>query len=157
MPNNKGFTLLEVIVAVYIVASLSVAPILSLVSASFGISQISNSKLTAVNLAQGGIETVRHLRDSSPDWNNWYGVVTNGDYLVAYDRDQLLPYEVKPLKINAAGFYNYTSGDNTPFYHKISLTKLSGDQELKVVSEVAWRERGRNYVVMVESRLWNWR
>lgn len=85
---DRGFTLIEALVAVSIVA-LAIAGPLSSASYASTAAQIANNKLTAMYLAQEGVEYVRAMRDEEyltshherdPDlsttaWNNF----ANGD------------------------------------------------------------------------------
>lgn len=153
--KSKGFSLLEVIIAVFIIG-IALSSSLAVISFTISASRISANKLIAVNLAQEGIEIVRNIRDSSADWASWHGNVEDRNYLVQYDSSALLAYEDKPLKLDSNEFYGYSSGNSTPFYRKISLNKVS-NLETKVVSEIFWSQLGKNHKVTLENRLWNWR
>lgn len=157
--KNKGFTLMEVIIAVAIVTT-ALAVLIALVSFSVSGVGPGKSKLIAVNLSQEGIEIVRNIRDSnwlsykrSPE--NWRDGLDADDYRVQYDELALLSFSDIPLKIDSEGFYQYDSGSNTPFYRKISLEHI-GNNQIKVVSEVTWQEKGRTQSVQAEERLYNW-
>jgi prepilin-type N-terminal cleavage/methylation domain-containing protein len=71
--NEKGFSLLEVIFAMAIIAS-GIISILSLFSYNLKAETNNKNKLIATYLAQEGIEVVRQIRD-----NIWFGSVGDGD------------------------------------------------------------------------------
>jgi len=150
--NQKGFSLLEVIVAVFIVA-VGLVGILTLANMSLKGASTSKMKLIASGLAQEGIEVVRDIRRSNTEWDDWYSGVSNGDYRVQYNSANLMSFSETPLKLDTnSGLYQYSSGDDSSFYRKITLTKISAD-EVKVVMEVKWPDN----TLTAEDRLWNWK
>jgi prepilin-type N-terminal cleavage/methylation domain-containing protein len=154
--SQKGFSLLEVIIAMFIIL-IGLVGILSLANMSLKNASVSKMRLIASGLAQEGIEIVRDIRRSYSDWDDWYGAVVDGDYLVQYDSTSLVPYSETPLKLDkATGLYQYSSGDDTSFYRKVTLTKISAN-EVKVVAEVKWQLKGSWHDLTVEDRLWNWK
>lgn len=154
--HQKGFTLLEVIITIFIV-SIGLIGILSLVNISLKGPALSKDRLIASGLAQESIEIVRDIRKSNMEWDNWYSAVVNNDYRVQYDTVSLAtPYSGAYLRINANGLYQYDSGPDTLFKRKVTLTKISAD-EVKVVIEVEWDTKGQTYTLTAENRLWNWK
>ena len=114
-------------------------------------------RLIASGLAQEGIEVIRDMRRTNLEWNNWYSSISDGIYRVQYDSDDLMAFSETPLKFNeTSGLYQYSSGENTPFYRKITLDKISADQ-VKVVVEIKWHSKGNWHSLTVEDRLWNWK
>lgn len=168
--KNKGFSLMEVIIAVAVIITALIAA-MTLISFSVSAITSSKSKITATNLAQEGLEIVRNIRDSnwvgpdykmrydggSEDWRNGLGL---GDpdpkqYLVQYNQPGLLDWSSTPLQIDSSGFYQYDSGTNTPFYRKIIIEYI-GNNQIKVTAEITWQEKGRSQIIQVEDRLYNW-
>ena len=152
--NKKGFTLLEMIIAVTVIL-IGLIPIMSLMyDSSFGV-RLSLSRLQAAYLAQEGLEIVRNIRDSNwlaqSSWNNNLEV---GAWETSYDQ-ALSPYQGRNLKLNNDGFYNYNSGTDTKFKRKITISK-SGNDILEVAVEVSWQEKGENYSLTVYENLYNW-
>jgi len=118
-------------------------------------------RLIASGLAQEGIESIRDIRRSNANWIDWewYSTVSTStvqNYLIQYDNDNLISFSEIPLKVNSNGFYQYDDGDNTPFYRKITLTKVSF-QEVKVEVEIKWNSKGNEHYLTVEDHLWNWK
>lgn len=159
--KEKGFTLMEIIVAMF-VFSIGLVAILGLATMSLRASTTSKLRLIAAGLAQEGMELVRDVRNSNSDWDNWewYGsraTSTSQDYLVQYDDSVLLTYAETPLKLNSGtGLYQYDSGNDTQFYRKVTLTKVSS-HEVKVLVEVKWSSQGQWHYLIAEDRLWKWR
>lgn len=153
--SKNGFSLLGVIIASFITITGLIA-ILSLANYSLSAASSSKMKLIASGLAQEGIELVRNMRESQLDWNNWYSSVISGDYRVQYNSSALMFYSDVPLMIDTAGLYQYDFGNNSPFYRKISLSKISAD-EVKVMVEIKWLGRGTWHYLIAEDRLWNWK
>jgi len=154
--KENGFSLLGVILSVFI-CSVSLVAFLSLINISLTAAELSKMRLTAAGLAQEGVEVVRNFRDHQEDWDAWYLAVANGDFRVQYNSDDFLNYAETPLKTNASGLYQYDdSGANSPFYRKVSLTKISAN-EVKVAVEIKWFAHREWRYVRVEDRLWNWR
>jgi len=158
--NKKGFSLIGVIISIFIISTGLVA-VLSLSSMSLKGSDIGEMRLIASGLAQEGVEKVRDVRRSNADWIDWewYGTIaisTVRDYIVQYNNPNLISFSETPLKIDTNGFYQYNSGDATSFYRKVTLTKVSS-QEIKVEVEIKWQSRGDSHSLAVEDHLWNWK
>ena len=163
MPNHhqKGFTLLEVIITIFIVA-VGLVGILNLVNISLKGPALSKDRLIASGLAQEGIEIVRDIRKSNIEWSDWewYGSIatsTSQSYRVQYNSTSLtIPYSGAYLKINANGLYQYDSGTNTLFKRRVTLTKISTN-EVRVVVKMEWQTKGNSYELIAKDRLWNWK
>ncbi len=171
---SRGFTLLEVVAAIFIL-TLGLGASFSLIQQTLAAASIVESKLTAVYLAQEGIEIIRNIRDTN--WleqrigmNSWDDGLTGcdpcceGDYktdtspsltlnnLLQCDYDQL-----HFLDINEDGFYSYaTSGSfvQTKFKRKITIETEPGKVMISV--EVEWMERGKFYNIEVCEDITNW-
>ncbi len=61
---NKSFTLIEVIIAIFILTMGTVGAF-SLIQRTIAFTSISSSRLTAAYLAQEGMEIARNIRDSN--------------------------------------------------------------------------------------------
>lgn len=157
--NKNGFSLMEVIIAVAVIIT-SLVVLISLISFSVSKIRMGRSEITGISLSQEGIEIIRNIRDSnwlsykrSPD--NWRDDLGQGDWLVQYNEPGLLSFANKPLKIDSSGFYQYDDGNDTSFYRKISIEHINNNQ-IKVVSEVSWQEKGKSYSFRAEQVLYNW-
>jgi len=171
--NSKGFTLLEVIAAIFLL-TIGVIGILSLVSQTIVSSQITSSRLVASYLAQEGIEIVKNLRDTNflkihkGETINWYDNIIccpaspctcEGDY----NDLALTPTANRYLNIDA-GFYQYSGfGTQTPFKRKITINiqDLSNPPDgipdkMKVQVEISWTERLRTYQVTAQENIYKW-
>lgn len=78
MKNQRGQTLLEVIIAIFIMV-FGIISIVSLAVMSSAMSRSSTHELVATNIAREGIEVVRNKRDS-----NWLSI-EKGDNINLYD------------------------------------------------------------------------
>jgi type II secretory pathway pseudopilin PulG len=154
--SNKAFSLIGIIVTIFVV-SVGLMGILGLSSSSLKGASLSKNRLIASGLAQEGIEVIRNIRKLNTEWDDWYNSIVNGDYRVQYDSSALMAFSETPLKLDpASGLYQYDSGENSIFYRKITLTKIS-DYEIKVVVELKWLLKGDQRILTVEDRLWNWK
>ena len=155
--KNKGFTILELIVAIFVM-TVGVLGAYSVVQQIIVYTLVSSSRLTAAYLAQEGIEIVRNIRDTNwftnpADWNNGLTGCATGcevDY-----NTSLSSYTGFFLKYSSTNGYNYSSGDPTKYKRKIIIDS-STNNILKVSVLVEWTEKGNPYTVTVEEHLYNW-
>lgn len=153
---EAGLTLLGVVISIFI-AAVSLVGILVLSQLSIGSSSYGKTETIAAGLAQEGIEIAQDIRKSYFDWNDFYAGVIDGDYLVQYNSLSLLPFAETPLRFDSAsGLYQYGAGNDSSFYRKVSLDKLSSDQ-VKVAVEVKWRIKSDWHYLTLEEDLWNWK
>ena len=155
--DNKGFTLLETIVAIGVITIGAVSALALINISLFYVSNIQD-RLVAANLAGEGIELTRNFRDNNWLQNlSWNNGLADGDYQAAYDSTSLVIYSGLPLLFNnGTGYYNYTSGIITPYIRKISVLNVS-DYELRIISTVTWQRKGNTYTTSVEDHLFNWK
>ncbi|MDP2934630.1 MAG: prepilin-type N-terminal cleavage/methylation domain-containing protein [bacterium] len=156
--NNTGFTLLEIIVAMGVIISVLTSALV-LITLSVNSTKTTRSKIIAIGLSQEGLEIVRNIRDNN--WLarrrtalNWKQDLDPGNYRVQYNSSGLLAFSTMSLRLNS-GFYQYDSGNNTLFYRKITIEHI-GNNQIRVISEITWNERGRNQIISAETRLYNW-
>lgn len=156
--KEKGFTFLEVIIAIFVLVVGIVAAYLVSQTPIF-YTQNSINRLTAAFLAQEGIEIVRNIRDENwiegRDWNNGLTSCSSGCY-GDYNDSSLTPDNDPPfLKLN--DFFSYDSDDETDetkFKRKITIDP--DGEVLHVKSIVEWTHKGDSYDIMVEDKLYNW-
>lgn len=159
--NERGTTLVEALVAVLILA-LGIIPSFAIVFNGNIFSSAVRNSLVGSNLAQEGVEVVRAIRDA-----NWFNNqpfdtgLADGIYRLEWNSDVLLSESGNPpLKVTPAGLYNYSSGTDTIFQRRVTVTKidpLGCNCELRIITEVTWPERNRTKTIQVESHLFNWR
>ena len=156
--NNKGFTLLETIVAVGVIM-VGLIAVLVLINSSLSYVSLIKDRLIAAYLNGEGLEVVRNIRDNNWLQNlAWNNGISDGDYNIAYNSLSLSPYADTELMLDASsgGLYNYSSGSPSGFKRKISIANLSS-YELRVISMVTWRRKGINYTNSAEDHLFNWK
>lgn len=166
----KGFTLLETIIAVGVLA-IGIVGSLTLVSKSVQTVKMSQNRLVASYLAQEGIELVRNIRDSNwaagDPWDDWSGdgnsdAGSKNFCEIAYnDADLDLStcdlFSGPFLKLDtASNFYNYTSGVDTIFKRTIFIGEPSVDQK-QVAAMVSWDDRGNPRFVTLVGHLYKWK
>jgi len=150
--NKKGFTLLEVLVAVSVLVIGSV-PAFSTIAQTISSATFARDKLIASFLAQEGIEIVKNIRNTN--WiqgNSWNQGLSPGSYQADYnDIPPFSSYNGAQLRLDPNGGYSYDSGTPTKFQRKITIQQIDSN-ELKVTVEVFWP--GHSY--KVTSIITNW-
>ncbi|HOK20877.1 MAG TPA: prepilin-type N-terminal cleavage/methylation domain-containing protein [Candidatus Paceibacterota bacterium] len=163
--NNKGFSLVEVMVSIGVIL-VGFTGALTLINRSIAFHDLAYSRLTASYLAQEGIEIVRNLRDENiiknQEWN--YGL-KSGTYQVQYNSSSLSAYTGENLLLDSvSGVYTYDANENTRetrYNRRIEIQVISPDSldssdEIRVISIVRWSNRGGDFEIRVEDHLFNW-
>jgi len=166
MPNLvSGFTLIETIVAIFII-SISLAGPLNFINTSLSAIRYASDQTTAFYLGQEAMEYVKNAVDTNilkgADSNKWIdnnascsGCVDLGVCLHGIGGCRLdaqgasitvanIGGSPPPLKYNN-GVYQYSSGADTSFYRTIYIEKRGGggiDQEANIFVEMKWTPRG---------------
>lgn len=156
--SQTGFTLLGVIFSLFLV-TVGIVGFADLFRALEAMSVNNKNDLTANFLAQEGIEIVRRNREGSnkDNWDSWYASLSDGDYNVEYSNANLEPYSDILIKRDPVTLaYNYSTGDNTIFYRRITLQKQS-TVDVLVTCTINWSFKGQSYSLVVQDDLYNWR
>lgn len=136
--NRRGFSIIEVIISVFVIA-VGLVSIIGLIAGSLKESINSRNQTIAANLAQEGVELVRNVRD-----NNWasgdpdtFHYLDNSDgCIINYDSGSIdctsLSYS---LILDGSGYYEHSAGTSTKFSRRI---KIEGITDKKITSVVTW-------------------
>src|SRR3989344_5116913 len=144
---NKGFTLIEVIIAI-VVLTIGVLGAYALVSRVINATSLSVSQLTASYLAQEGLELVRNARDTNflrirqgeeIEWTDGLLSCSSGCE-VDYNDTMFDSYQGRFLKATGS-FYAYDSGEDTKFKREVTITQPSANA-LEILVDVTWQDRG---------------
>ncbi len=160
--NRQGFTIIETMVAVFVIIA-GVVGVYTLLQQTIASIRVASSKLTASYLAQEGVEVVRNIRDSNWIKQNtmpgalWDDGIMGGDWEADYLSQSLISgYSGSFLKMDTNGFYSYSSGVNSKYQRKINIAK-TGNYLIKVTVAVYWREKGANNSIVVQENLYDWK
>lgn len=158
---NKGFTIVEVLIATFLV-SVGIMGAFALIGKVAAGSSQSLSKLTASFLAREGIEITRNMRDSNllklnkgqgGLWTDGLSSCSTGCE-IDYNDISFSSYTGTFLK-NTGTSYSYDSGTDTKFQRKITITSLNA-YTLEVAVDVFWQDRGNTQSLQAATQLFNW-
>lgn len=158
---NAGYTLIEVVVAIFVIG-VALVPAFYLLNSDVGAANYVKNSYIASTLTQEAMEVVRNIRDN--DWHAGLGFgasLPDGSYRVQWNSTSLLSLAGNPkLLKDANGIYSYDSGVSTLFTRTVDIsTPASGPIviEKKVVVTVNWLERGQSRSFSAEEHLFNWK
>lgn len=178
IPQKQGFTLVETMVAVSLLAVTIVLPYFA-IQRSLVATYTARDELIASALAQEAIEYVHTVRDNNYLYNlksgsiprSWlYGVdgtnsspncLTNNCQL---DASRNSPVTICPavgctakLYVSSTNLYNQlSSGTQTKYVRYIRLKNTGTTGEVTVTAEVSWTDRGGTQVVSITEVLRDW-
>ncbi len=165
--KKDGQMLIELMVALGVL-TIGFLGMVSLLSKAVALNRTISENYQATYLATEGVEIMKNLLDAnllqSQSWNSGFG--TNKTYEVDFDsswasgkepKEILNNSDLRKIKMDANGFFNYTDGSVTPFTRKIEV-ELIGSYEIRVNSIVSWISRGGgNFETNIEDHFYNWR
>ncbi len=181
--NKKGFTIIELIITSALLG-IGFLAVISLSINSFTSTMALSSTLTANYLTQEGFEVVRRIRDEN--FNTKFaeeiaaGEEGEGTYWlerlmeesetevigsVDYTSTELGSSHGDELLIDNNGLFNYSDGEESGFYRRITLEKNSYDfgdgypddaEYVLVTVRIRWNERGRERDYIAKTKLFNW-
>ena len=171
LKNKKGFTILESIVAIFVL-SLSISGVFTAVQQSLSQSIIAKDEVRAFYLAQEAIEIIRNKRDANQlaDINNgptdWLeGVVSASDCpfngvckvdATAIDKIQVCSGSCENLKQDSNFRYGYLSGNTTNINREIRIESV-GVNEITVTAIITWTKGALPpFTFKVKTHLFNW-
>ena len=152
----RGFTLIEMMVAVTILLMAVVGP-LSLIEKSLYRIYYSRDEVLALTLAQEGIEMVRQVRDTNMlSGASWLSGLSDGTYKISVDNfiaggavnSFIIPCggacAPQPVYINASGLYGQATPATRTQFSRIVTISSAGlpSNEVKVTSRVDWQQAG---------------
>jgi len=170
--QKNAFTIIELMIALFIL-SIGISGAFIVLRDISVASSISTSRLTAVFLAQEGIEVIRNIRDynwaKGVEWDTNIDETT--DTRLQYDSDKFPDTDI--TSCGTAGhpcFLAVYPGEEKGFFmcrpagefkRTITVEKkdLNGDgkdDKMHVISEVEWQQRGRTFKVYAVEDLYNW-
>lgn len=168
MTFNKGFSILEVVIAMGII-TVGLLGVSSLALQNLQVETINKNYLVASMLAQEGMELVRNVRDTNflkaNDWKTGSGAGTDSDivqggiYRIDYNLDiqPVAGINDDSTRLFIGGSpekYNHSGGVLTPYRRLIEV--VDNGNYIQATSTVAWSERGRSYKYEVVTYLYNW-
>ncbi len=161
--NQKGQTLVEIMVAVGIITAVLIAS-LSLVIAVIQAGAVSRERVQAANLAQEGLEAVRNIRDSY--WiDSTYGLTINERWQAFKGYLNLDSSGKRIANVSLDGSSWILSSDFnetlslTTFTRRITIQDLNlsdspGEDKLEITAEVLWKNNTKS--VTLSTYLTNW-
>lgn len=165
--DRRGFTLLETIVAVAVLALAIMGP-LELAARSIGLTSVSKNQIIAFYLAQDAMEYVKNVRDgnfltSGADWldglDGCRGV--SGCYVdIPNENIGSCVGDCPALMYDSGGFYyNHVAGGDSIFTRTVNITTPVGGNmdEAKVQVTVSWNEKIGQKTFTVEDNIFNWK
>lgn len=165
--KNKSFTLIELVIAVFVIAvgAMGAFAVLQKVIVS---TSLSSSRLVASYLAQEGVEIIRNIRDTNwTEGEDWDNDISETSGSVDY-RSLVFPDNVNcafgnyTLKFDKGlGFYVCSVGGK--FDRSIDIQKFDLDtppdgkvDKIEVSVGVHWKERGIDHLISVQENLYDW-
>ena len=161
--SGTGFTIIELIIAIAVLSFgvvLVYGAFFVIIDATFNLS----SRYTALYLGQEGLEIIRNMRDNNVKNNvSWTAGLLGdpcktgcvADYKML-EGNQLAVYNNDVLGLDGNNFYSVMGSTPTIFKRKITITQISGkDEVIKVLVEVFWTYNSKSFALKNIGYLYN--
>ena len=137
---KKGFSLLEILVSVFVLSTALIA-VVNLTASSLSLFLSSQYRVIAASLAQEGVELVRNIRDTNillGSSNVFQGIDQTSGKCIDIWNTTLFSCDYT-LRVGNLSLYSHNStGTTTPFRRRISV--VAGSNMRIVTSMVTWGE-----------------
>ncbi len=169
--KNSGFTLLETLIAIAVLALAVIGP-LTLASRSISAVSVSQNQIAAFYLGQEAIEYVRNKRDTnflegrdwleglSPCWNSngCYVDIPNDNIGNVSSYNDCPDKAMKYDDVNGR-YYNYDDGECTVFARTVKITRNVGDnqEEAGIEVTITWQDKSRQKTLILEENIFDWK
>lgn len=175
--KKKGFTLIETLVAIFILLVSTTGP-LSFAQSGLRASFDARDQIVAFYLAQDAIETIKSLRDNaSVRGNDWYSIIlnqnsdcvndsSNGSNIQACQIETGLATSFKrctnnvcdPMRFNSnTNQFVISGGTESKYTRTVYIVEIEEDREAQIIVEVSW---GNSFFserrIVVQENLFNW-
>lgn len=176
LQTNKGFTLVETLVAITILLVAIVGP-MTIASRGLQTAFFARDQIAAFYLAQEGVEYVRWVRDSNAlQGNAWLSGLSacNSNNGCKFDMRNTSSVTACPASGNGCrlhydpgsmngssnrGFYYHGSGSSnlTPFTRRMWINEIDNGREAEIIVEVSWDSGlfSNERVITTQSRIFN--
>jgi prepilin-type N-terminal cleavage/methylation domain-containing protein len=171
--DNKGFTLIEVMISIFIITQAVVA-LISLSTSSFFITKYANNEIIVNNLLQETLDYIRNDRDSiafqksnTLGWDSFKDKYDpcfseEGCYINTIDDiisacESTCPYFYYDKDAEKGRFYHYYTefGVKTSFSNQIKMS-LASEDVVNVSSVLRWKNGNLEKVRILSTSLSNW-
>lgn len=164
--NKKGFSLLEMIVVIFII-SLGLVGILSLAVSSLKAGKFTKGKLVASELAQEGLEMVKNIRDEN--WleeDDWLDGINTGDgtFIIDYTGessiDDVPDSAASPgakLYRDSNGWYQHSSSTVDTVFYRIIKVNNSNTASSSISCTVRWTDPVGTHDYTADMVLYDWK
>lgn len=171
--NSEGVTIVEVLIAVYIIVW-GLVGVLSLVVQNLQVGYVNKNTLIASQLAQEGLEVIRNKRDKN--WlsgvNSYTNIANAGGAITNYSVDMTdvsgttLVAVGSISNVNASlyicgdGFYKKyslcTTGKFSGFSRMITTRYISASNLIEVTCLIRWVEKNKPMTYSAKTILYDW-
>ena len=163
---KSGFSIIEIIVALFII-SIGMIGVLSLIVQNIQSQNVNKGALIAAQLAQEGIELIRHTRDSN--WaaaQAWNTNLAPGHYIIDYRlaAPRAISFSNQEhLRQDATGYYYNPdlSTDLNPdsgYARTIDIVANPGNaSSIYVKAAISWSDHNKNFSYVVDTILYDWK
>jgi prepilin-type N-terminal cleavage/methylation domain-containing protein len=181
--KQRGFTLLETLVAIFILV-LSITGPMSFAQSSLRTAFLARDQITAFFLAQDAIETIKNMRDDNAlkekDWLDGIEICDENfteDCLISIETlyenvsggslgdikvEECSSGDCSAMKNDSLGRFGYTfavgQSTDSRFTRNIYIKEIVANAELEIVVEVSWTSNVRvgGSRIAVQENIFNW-
>lgn len=162
-PKNKGFTLIEALVAIAILV-ISITGPLTIASKGMSSAIFAKDQITAFYLAQEAVEYIRNKRDENNiNANTWLTGLSDcidGNICTIDTQNNVISKcssGVCPvLKYNdVTAFYNYATGDNSKFTRSVNISTVN-TREVAITATLSWKTGAIDKTFVVKEHILDW-
>jgi len=161
--QQKAFTIVEIITVLFVI-SIGLIGALSIIVQNISSQSFNKNGIIAYQLAQEGIELIRHTRDTNfKELASFDDGLAPGSYFIDYldDTPTLVSDPVIDIKLkqdtNGLYYHDINSSDPDSIFSREIVITTKDDNSIYVSAIVSWQDHSLNRVYNLETALYDWK